>query len=318
MSFTWTTAKKPTIALSPMADHTDSAFCRVVKHLSPSTIVFREMVSAEAVVRGNEKTWGMAAIHDDERPIIQQIFGGEPEVMARAAKMIVEKYHPEGIDINMGCPAKKIISNFNGAALMKEPERAAEIVRAVKAAVEVPISVKIRLGWNEPTDCLSFAPLLEKAGADLISVHGRTKSQAYSGQADWQMIKRVKELVSIPIFGNGDVTSIESAKLALETGVDGILIGRGALGNPWIFRDIEDMLAGRTPTPVSDEERKKIILFHAKLHLETHGPKSFSSFRKHLIWYFKGQPGVAKLRNAISKITTVEDLESFFKSSLDN
>jgi len=310
--FSWTTAKKPIIALSPMADHTDSAFCRVIKSLAPSTVVFREMVSAEAVVRGNEKTWGMAAIHDEERPLIQQIFGGESEVMAQAAKLIEEKFQPEGIDINMGCPAKKIISNFNGSALMKDPEKAAAIVRAVKAVVTVPVSVKMRLGWSSPEEVLTFAPVIEKAGADLISVHGRTKKQEYGGTADWDMIAKVKKAVSVPVLGNGDIKTANDALRALESGVDGILIGRGALGNPWIFHNINEALAGRVPQKVTSEEKKKVILLHAKFHLENN--ENLVSFRKHLIWYFKGMVRAAELRKKITNLITIDNLQEI----LDN
>jgi nifR3 family TIM-barrel protein len=314
MKTAWHNATRPIIALAPMADHTDSAFCRVVKGLAPSAVVFREMVSSEAVVRGNEKTWGiclgarpgLGGTSWEDHPFIQQIFGGDPEIMARAAKLIEEKCQPDGIDINMGCPAKKIISNFNGAALMKEPEKAAAIVRAVKAVVKVPVSIKMRLGWSKPDEVLTFAPLMEKAGADLISVHGRTRKQEYGGKADWEMIARVKKAVSIPVLGNGDIKMVEDALEALKTGVDGLLIGRGALGNPWIFRDIEDALTGRAPQPVTPEERARIIRLHAKFHLEQ--DENLLGFRKHLVWYFHGTPGAAALRNKISKLVTMNDL----------
>ncbi|MFA6131523.1 MAG: tRNA dihydrouridine synthase DusB [Patescibacteria group bacterium] len=309
MKVTWNNAKTPIIALSPMADHTDAAFCLLVKELAPSTVVFREMVSAEAIVRGNEKTGQMAKINEGERPLVQQIFGGNPEVMARAAKLIEEKYHPDGIDINMGCPAKKIISNFNGSALMKDPEKAAAIVRAVKAAVKTPVSVKMRLGWSKPDEILTFAPIVEKAGADLISVHGRTKKQEYSGKADWEMIARVKKAVSIPVLGNGDITTAAEALRALKTGVDGILIGRGALGNPWIFRNIEDTLAGREAKIITPAERTRVILRHAELYLKHSGQSNLVGFRKHLVWYFRGLPGVAELRRTISTLKTMEDLQ---------
>jgi len=311
--FSWTTTKKPIIALSPMADHTDSAFCRIVKHLSPQTIVFREMVSAEAVVRGNEKTLGMAEFHEDERPIVQQIFGSDPKTMAQAAKRIVEKYHPEAIDINMGCPARKVTGSFNGAALIKDPEQAIAIVRAVKEAVGVPVSVKTRLGWSDPTDCLTFVPMLAKAGADLISLHGRTKTQGYSGKADWEMIKKVKTLVSIPVLGNGDVISVEDAHRALESGVDGLLIGRGALGNPWVFRDIENMLLGKSKSEISSEEKTKIILLHAQYFLEQSSYQNLVNFRKHLIWYFKGVPGTALARKEINNLSSLDDLKKILK-----
>lgn len=305
----WTKSKHPIIALSPMADHTDAAFCLLVKELAPSTVVFREMISAEALVRGNEKTAQMAKINEGERPLVQQIFGGEPEVMAAAAKLIEKKYHPDGIDINMGCPARKITSNFNGSALMKDSELAAKIVQAVKAAVKTPVSVKMRLGWAKADECLTFAPIIEAAGADLISLHGRTRKQEYTGKADWEMIARVKKTVSIPVLGNGDITTAEDALNALKTGVDGLLIGRGALGNPWIFRDIEDALAGRAPKIITPAERTRVILRHAELFLEHSGQKDLKNFRKHLVWYFHGTAGAAQLRKSISTLKTIEELE---------
>jgi nifR3 family TIM-barrel protein len=311
--FSWSSLPKPIIALSPMADHTDAAFCILVKELAPSTVVFREMVSAEAMLRENQKTNQMATIHDAERPLIQQIFGGEPRAMAAAAKMIEERYHPDGIDINMGCPARKIVSNFNGSALMRQPELAAEIVRSVKTVVSVPVSVKMRLGWKKPDEVLDFAPIIEAAGADLISVHGRTKDQGYSGKANWEMIRRAKEKLSIPVLGNGDIVSVEMALKALKTGVDGILIGRGALGNPWIFRDIADALAGREPRVVDLEERVRVIRHHAELFLKLDFRDNLMAFRKHLIWYFKGIPGAAAIRNSIASLKTMEELGVLLK-----
>src|SRR3989344_257576 len=180
--------KKPILALSPMADMTDSAFCQIVRKIGGADIVFREMVSSEAIVRHNAKTLGMTDFVLAERPIVQQIFGADPRVMARATAIVMEHAAPEGIDINMGCPVYKITSNFNGCALMKEPERAAAIIREMKRAVResVPISVKIRLGWSNPDDFKTFIPVIEEAGADLITIHGRTKAQGYSGISDWE------------------------------------------------------------------------------------------------------------------------------------
>ncbi|MBU1705181.1 tRNA-dihydrouridine synthase family protein, partial [Patescibacteria group bacterium] len=182
----WKTIRRPIIGLSPMAEMTDSPFCRVVKSLS-SPIIFREMVSADALVHGNEKTLKMLDIHDEERPLVQQIFGRDPEIMAQAAKIVMARQNPEFIDLNMGCPAKKLTGNFHGCALMKDPELAAAIVKAVKAAVDVPVSVKTRTGWSDKKEILEFAQVLEQAGADLITIHGRTKKQAYAGRADWDI-----------------------------------------------------------------------------------------------------------------------------------
>ncbi|MFH1712499.1 MAG: tRNA-dihydrouridine synthase family protein, partial [Patescibacteria group bacterium] len=187
MKFNWKKIDRPIIGLAPMADMTDTAFCQIVKSLA-SPIIWREMVSAEAIVRGNEKTLEMTKIHEDERPIIQQIFGADADRMAEAARIIEADIQPEGIDINMGCPVYKMTSSFNGAALMKDPELASNIVKQVKAAISLPLSVKIRAGWSEHSECIDFAKMLEQAGADLISIHGRTKAQGYAGKENRQVV----------------------------------------------------------------------------------------------------------------------------------
>lgn len=310
MKLDWSALPKPIIALSPMADMTDSAFCRAVKSVSDVPLVmFREMVSSEAVVRGNDKTLGMTEIHPAERPLVQQIFGSDPATMAESARMIAEQHAPEGFDVNMGCPVYKIVHNFNGAALMKEPELAAKIVRAMKAVIDVPLSIKIRLGWENPTDCIEFAKALEDAGANLITVHGRTKAQGYSGVADWEMIRRVKAAVSIPVLCNGDVHKAELAPKALEvSGCDGILIARGALGNPWIFAQIDDVLSGRPARDISMEERVAMVKRHLDLHVEQYGERGIVTFRKHLSWYFKGQPGAKQFREAMHTTSSRDEL----------
>ncbi|PIZ55249.1 tRNA dihydrouridine synthase DusB, partial [Candidatus Uhrbacteria bacterium CG_4_10_14_0_2_um_filter_41_7] len=258
MKLDWKKLEYPIVALSPMADMTDSAYCQVVRQvvnekiINSRLIVFREMVSSEAVVRGNDKTLGMTDIHESERPLIQQIFGANPETMAESARIIETNYSPEGIDINMGCPVYKITSNFNGSALMKDGELASKIVSAVKEKISVPLSVKMRAGWSDHTECIQFAKVIEKAGADLITVHGRTKEQAYAGLSNREVVRQVKEVVSIPVLYNGDVFTWQDYFIALqETECDGVLIARGALGNPWIFLQIEQKLNGEEPTEVS-------------------------------------------------------------------
>lgn len=321
MKLDWKSHPKPIIALSPMADMTDSAFCRVVKEVTALTdfpIVFREMVSAEAVVRGNNKTLDMTEIHPGERPLVQQIFGSDPATMAEAARIIAEQHQPEGFDVNMGCPVYKIVHNFNGAALMKEPELAAKIVKSMKAVINVPLSVKIRLGWSDPTECITFAKVLEDAGVDLITIHGRTKMQGYSGVADWEMIKRAKAAVSVPVLCNGDVHTANLMPTALEiSGCDGLLIARGALGNPWIFKDFLDLQAGRTPETISLTERLRVVHRHLDLHLEQYGEKSVNTFRKHLSWYFKGMPGFKKYKEPMMKAQTPDELRSVLHAMLE-
>jgi len=304
----WNEIQKPIIGLSPMADMTDSSFCRVVKSIA-NPIIFREMISAEAVVRGNKKTLAMAKIDDSERPLIQQIFGSDPMVMANAAKIIEDQFHPDGIDLNMGCPAKKIVSNFNGSALMKNPELAAEIVKAVKSAVSVPVSVKMRAGWSDPEACIEFARKMEEAGADLITVHGRTASQGYSGKARRDVVATVKKHAHIPVLYNGDIETAEDFVQALkETGCDGALIGRGALGNPWIFKQIEDMLAGHPPHQPTAPERFDILEKHLALHMAQYGEQSTPWFRKHLIQYLKGLPSAKSWRISLMQAETPQDI----------
>lgn len=309
----WKSIKQPIIGLSPMADLTDSPFCRVVKSLS-SPIIFREMISADAIVHGNEKTLRMLDVHDEERPLVQQIFGRDPEVMAKAARIVMKRQNPEFIDINMGCPARKLTSSFHGCALMKDHDLAARIIQAVKATVDVPVSVKTRTGWSDKKEILKFAQTLEKAGADLITIHGRTKQQGYAGQADWDIIRQVKEIISIPVLANGDITSPELAKKVLDqTKADGILIARGALGNPWIFKQVTDYLAGHRIEEVSLTERIRVAKLHANLHLKHYGPKSITTFRKHLVNYFKGVPGVKKFRQQLVQVSTLEELDEILK-----
>ncbi len=327
MKLDWNTLPKPIIALSPMADMTDSAFCQTVRYCSPfdpelvegvvgsGLVVFREMVSSEAVVRHNDKTLGMTDIHPDERPLVQQIFGSDPATMAESARIIAEQHHPEGFDVNMGCPVYKIVHNFNGAALMKEPELATKIVRAMKEVIDVPLSIKIRLGWENPTDCIEFAKVLEDAGADLITVHGRTKCQGYAGVADWKMIRRVKEAVSIPVLCNGDVHKAELAPKALEvSGCDGLLIARGGLGNPWIFEQISDVLVGRVARVVTMEERVRTVLQHLDLHCQQYGERGVVTFRKHLSWYFKGVPGAKFFREQLHTTSSRSEIEKILNT----
>ena len=316
--FSWKTTNKPIITLAPMADMTDSPFCRVVKSLSSSPIIFREMVSSEAIVRENEKTWKMADVHEEERPLIQQIFGGDPERMAMAASMIEKRDKPDGIDINMGCPAHKLTHNFNGAALMKDADLATKIVRAVKQAISLPVSVKIRTGWSEETECLDFVQRLEEAGAEIITIHGRTKKQAYAGKANWDIIRQAKEKVSIPVIANGDITSADLAMKALEeTGCNGVAIARGALGRPWIFSQVEEVLAGETIESITLEQRIEVVRKHITLHCGQYGERGVVTFRKHLSWYFKGLPGAKTFRQRLHAITTIEGLDEIFKEMLN-
>ena len=307
----WKSLPKPIVALAPMADMSDLPFCLVCKD-EGTPLMFREMVSSEAIVRLNPKTLKMASFDERERPIVQQIFGSNPDVMAEAAKIIYERFKPDAIDINMGCPVYNLVSNFNGAALIKDPERAAEIVRKVKAAVPIPVSVKTRLGWKQDTDCLEFVKVIADAGADLISMHGRTKEQGYSGKANWERVGEARRQVPhIPFLVNGDITTPELAKEAMEiSGADGVLIGRGGLGNPWFFKQVETYLKTGEKLPETDSQ---VILNtmrkHAQLQAEHYGERGLVKLRKHLPWYVKHIPGLKHLKEPLVKISTLEDLE---------
>jgi nifR3 family TIM-barrel protein len=304
--------KKKILALSPMADMTDSAFCRTVRDIGGADVVFREMVSSEALVRENKKTLSMIVIADEERPIVQQIFGADPTVMARAAAIVMERARPEGIDINMGCPVYKITSNFNGCALMKEPDRAAQIIREMKRAIgDTPLSVKIRLGWQNPDDFKAFIPVIEDAGADLITIHGRTKAQGYSGKSDWGRIREAKGIARVPLLANGDIHEPRQVADALAMmGADGVLIARGALGNPWFFKQAMD-----PNFFVSWDERVSVVLEHARRHIAQYGDRGIVSFRKHLSWYFKANnigfevPGLKALREQLVRVESYAALE---------
>jgi len=306
--------KQKILALSPMADMTDSAFCQIVRKIGGADIVFREMVSSEALIRDSKKTLGMTDFVEAERPIVQQIFGADPMIMARSAEIVMQHARPEGIDINMGCPVYKITSNFNGCALMREPDRAVQIIREMKRVLgDTPLSVKIRLGWSDPDDFKTFIPVIEDAGVDLITIHGRTKAQGYSGVSDWERIKQAKEIARVPLLANGDVHEpYQVAEILEQTKADGVLIARGALGNPWFFRLALEQGGAED---ISREERFEIIKKHAHLHVAQYGERGMMSFRKHLSWYFKTNklgrdiPGIKDIRARLVRVSSVLELE---------
>jgi len=329
--------KKPVIALAPMADYTDRPFGLLCREIAGKNfVIFRQMVSAEAIVRDSAKTLKMCEFDEVERPLVIQIFGAKPATMAEAVKIISEKFQPDGIDINMGCPVPKIVSkNKAGAALMKEPELAEEIVRAVRAVLptRILLSVKTRLGWSRPDEILSFAPRLEAAGADFLTIHGRTKTQGYTGKADWAAIGRVKKILKIPVIANGDIlTTADSAECLRQSGADGAMLGRGALGNPWILKQMflfchsegvqrpKNLLSQTRkilhPFGVQDDNLNdliKIVLRHAELHIAEYGDKAITTFRKHLLWYFKGNrvdvPEIKKFRVELALVDSLTGLK---------
>ena len=290
-----------------MADYTDSPFCRICREEAGSGfVVFREMVSSEALVRNNEKTLRMCEFVEEERPIVIQIFGGVAKVISEAVQIVDSKFKPDGIDINMGCPVPKIAGKANaGAALMKNYKLAMEILQKTKKNnPDIFLSVKTRLGWTDKNDILEFAPKLEEAGAQMLTIHGRTKKDGYSGVADWEMIGKVKKIVNIPVIANGDITSKRDIDSCLSVSkADGVMIGRGALGNPWIFGNVE-------PT---EKQKIETILKHARYHLEHYNTNSLVTFRKHLLYYFKGEKGVKEMRKKLVKVSNYDELKTILR-----
>ncbi|MGN0132237.1 MAG: tRNA dihydrouridine synthase DusB [Lachnospiraceae bacterium] len=298
------------VILAPMAGVTDLPF-RLLCRRKGAGLLCMEMVSAKAIYYHNRNTEALLEIHPEERPVSLQLFGSEPKLMGEMAKRIEDRPFSV-LDINMGCPVPKVVNNGEGSALMKNPKLAGEIMSAVVKAVEKPVTVKIRKGFDDDhVNAVEMAKIAEDSGVAAIAVHGRTREQYYSGKADWDIIRRVKEAVSVPVIGNGDVTDPYSAKKMLEeTGCDGIMIGRAARGNPWIFRQIDRYLSdGIVPEPVSREEMRQTILEHARLMVEYKGEYlAIREMRKHISWYTTGMPGSAAFRGRINAMETMDEL----------
>ena len=303
---------KNNVVLAPMAGISNSAYRTIIKEMGAGLIV-AEMVSDKAIIYGSKKTIDMLYMTDFERPISQQIFGSDIDSFVTAAKYIEENMKPDIIDINMGCPVPKVaISSQAGSALLKNPNKVYEIVKAVVDNVNIPVTVKIRSGWDENNiNAVEIAKVIEKAGASAITVHPRTRKQGYSGQADWNIIKEVKENVNIPVIGNGDIRSCYDAKRMIdETLCDAVMIGRGVLGNPWLIKEcIEYLEDGTIPSEVSKEEKINMIKRHLNLLLETKPYKvALLEIRSHAAWYLKGIPNTKELKEKIFKTNTSEEL----------
>ena len=302
---------KGNAALAPMAGVADRAFREICTDFVASYVV-TEMVSSKGISYNSEKSAQLMVVENSPCPAAVQLFGDEPDTVAYAAKFALQ-YSPDIIDINMGCPAPKISGNGSGCALMKNPKLCGEIVSAVKKAVDIPVTVKIRKGWdNDSVNALEVAKYCEDNGADALTIHGRTREQFYSGTADWDIIAEVKSALSIPVIGNGDIVDAKSAAAMYEqTNCDYIMVGRGALGNPWIFRQINAWFDRDTfIVPPSIDERLSVMYRHIRLACEYKGERiGIREARKHIAWYLKGFHGAAAFRGEAGRVNTLEDVE---------
>ena len=304
--------------LAPMAGVTDLPFRLLCKEQGAGLLCM-EMVSAKAIQYNNKNTKALLEIHPEELPVSLQLFGSDPDVISEIAKRI-EELPFSILDINMGCPVPKIVKNGEGSALMKNPKLVYEIVRKTARAIQKPVTVKIRKGFDDTCiNAVEIAKIIEDAGGKAVAVHGRTREQYYSGKADWDIIRQVKEAVSITVIGNGDVVSGESAiAIQKETGCDGVMIGRGAQGNPWIFSELlEYERTGKMPLRPSVEAIKKMMIRHAQLQMQYKGEYlGIREMRKHVSWYTSGLPNSAKLRDEINRVESYEELEQLLEERL--
>lgn len=308
------------IVLAPMAGVCNSAFRKIIKEMGVG-LIYAEMVSDKALLYDSKKTKDMLYMEECERPIAQQIFGSDKDTFVEAAKYVENYMRPDIIDINMGCPVPKVaVKAQAGAALLKNPDKIKEIVSAVVEAVSVPVTVKIRSGWDSNSiNAVEVAKICEVAGASAITIHGRTRAQGYSGVVDYDIIKKVKESVSIPVIGNGDIVDIESAKRMFATGVDAIMIGRGCLGNPWLIRELVSYFdRGIVIDKVGYKERIEMCFHHLDYLMKIKCEKvAVLEMRSHIAWYIKGLPDCVSVKNECFKATSASELKNILKSYLN-
>jgi len=308
---------KNRLVLAPMAGISNTSYRKIVKKMGVG-LIYAEMVSTNALAYGNEKTFNLLKMSEEERPIVQQIFGSDIDAFVTAAKLVEKTMHPDIIDINMGCPVPKVaIRAQAGSALLKNPEKIGEIVKAVVKSVSVPVTVKIRSGWDEKSiNAVEVAKICEQNGASAIAIHARTRSEGYSGKANWSIIKQVKENVGIPVIGNGDITSpILAKKMLDETGCDAVMIGRGALGNPWIFKSCLEYIENRKlieePTNI---EKIEMIKEHYRLLKEDKNEHiALLEIRTHALYYLRGMPESKIYKERICKSKSEEEFLNILK-----
>ena len=307
------------LLLAPMAGVTDLPFRMLCKEQGCG-LLYTEMVSAKAILYKNKNTAELLTVRDEERPIAVQLFGSDPEIMSSMAKLI-EPGPFDIIDVNMGCPVPKVVNNGEGSALMKNPKLVEEILTAMVKRLQKPVTVKFRKGFNDScVNAVEIAKIAESCGVAAVAVHGRTREQYYSGKADWEIIRQVKEAVKIPVIGNGDIFTPEDAKAMLtETGCDGLMLARGARGNPWLFSRINHYLdTGELLPPPSHDEVVAMILRHARLQAEFKGEMmGMREMRKHVAWYTAGMPHSSALRNQVNQVETIEQLEELFMHTFE-
>lgn len=312
---------KNQVVLAPMAGISNTSYRTIIKEMGAG-LIYAEMVSDKAIMFDNDRTIELLKMRESERPIAQQIFGSDEESFVIAAKKIVELMHPDILDINMGCPVPKIaLKSQAGASLLKDPDKIEKIVRSVVNAVDIPVTVKIRSGWDSNTiNCVEVAKRIENAGASAITLHARTRAQGYSGSADWSLIKKVKEAVNIPVIGNGDIkTCYDAKKMLEETGCDAVMIGRGVLGNPWLIKECVDYLEdGTLPQRVSAKEKMQMLKRHFELLCKDKGEKlALLEIRTHALWYIKGLPGSASIKNQICQTKNSTELFNILNNYIE-